>query len=72
MINYYALYFDLSKAKIPMKIGLKINNPNPNNTDFQNFSAALNKETISTIKNRGANNNDNTHHPDIQHNLNRR
>ena len=55
-----------------MKIGFKNHNPNPQAQCFPKLCGTLKKETINAIKNRGGNNNDNTHHPDIPAILNRK
>ena len=66
------MWFLLPKAKSPMKIGFKNHSPNPQAQCFPNVCGTLKKETINAIKNKGGNNNDNTHHPDIPAILNRK
>ena len=47
---HYALYFELSKAKIHKNIGLNSQSHNPNQTDFQNFFASLNNIMTNKIQ----------------------
>lgn len=72
MLDYLALYFESSKANIPMNIGFKNHNPAQNHPDFPKFFATLKKDTIYATQNTGSINNDKTHHPDIPAILNRK